>query len=116
MAYFFVLGWPWDPEESQIQKKTFELLRKNRLRAPFSMKVNLVDLGRLKIVMVWDDSQMSKIEGIGGLWGKDSVIRRWVKESTGGDVYQDADVVGPRSHGLEGLLSFKGIIESFQAP
>ena len=126
--YFFVLGWPWEAlsEERRLQRETFEQLRKNKGRAPFSMEVCHVDfvpqeglsrgLSMPKIVMVWDESQMPRINAMGGVWGDSSVIRKWVSESTGGTVYQDADVVGPRPHGLEGLPAFKGIIDSFKAP
>jgi len=128
VRYFFVLGWPWEilSEERRLQRETFEQLKKNKGKAPFSMEVYHVDfvpqeglsrgLSMPKIVMVWNESQMPQIDAMGGLWGDGSVIRKWVNESTGQIEYQDADVIGPRAHGLEGLPAFKGIIDSFQVP
>ena len=128
MRYYFVLGWPWEilSIERIKQRETFEQLKKNKRKAPFSMEVYHVEfvpqeglskgLSMPKIVMVWDESQMPKINAKGGLWGDGSVIRKWVSKSTGGIEYQDADVIGPRPPGLRDLPAFKRIIDSFQAP
>lgn len=128
LRYFFVLGWPWKilSEERRLERETFEQLKKNKEKAPFSMEVYHVDfvpqeglsrgLSMPKIVMLWNESQMPRIKAMGGLWGDNSVIRKWVRNSTGGTEYQDADLIGPRTHGVEGLSAFKSVIDSFRAP
>ena len=81
------------------------------------MGVYLVDVGGPKIFMIWTESQMDYLKGTGKyekLWGSTSVIKNWVNESTGGHEYQDADLLGPRSHGIEGVSGFRGIIDSFR--
>lgn len=123
MKYFFPIYWPyptasgWHDDENRMQRETFELLKKNRQNAPFPMEVYLVDLGHPQIFMVWNESQMNYLKGTGRyerLWGSASVIKKWVKESTGGHEYQDANILGPRSHGIEGFSGFKGVIDSFR--
>jgi len=109
MVYYFVLGWPFSSEENRIQKENFELLKKNREKAPFSMMVYLVDLGKPRIVMSWQKPQPDYRV----------VIQNWLK-SSGGVEYQDTDLVGPESFGLHLpplniLLGFRGVIDGFRA-
>lgn len=109
MVYFFVLGWPYSSEENQLPKDNFELLKKNKKEAPFSMTVYLVDLGKPRIVLSWKGHQPDYRV----------VIQNWLKAS-GGVEYQAADLVGPESFGLSLpslniLLGFRGVIDSFRA-
>lgn len=106
---YFVLGWPYSSDESQIQKETFELLKKNKKEAPFSMMVYLADLGKPRIVMSWRGHQPNHRVA----------VQDWLKAS-GGAEYQDADLVGPESSGLQLpslsiLLGFRGVIDGFRA-
>jgi len=111
--HHFVLGWPWDQDENKIQEETYNALVKNNSNAPVKMYLNLVDLGKPRIVMTWTDEEMNKLNAKGGVWSKDSVIKKWVSESTGGEVYQDADLIGPTNRGIDSLQGYRNVMKSF---
>lgn len=111
---FFVMGFPRSNNENEDSKKLFEALQNHQDKAPIPITVYLLKTRGRRIVTVceWPEERMETVNDMGGLWGKSAVIRKWI-EQIGGPVYQDADILGPRTHGVEEIDSPSKIISAF---
>jgi tetratricopeptide (TPR) repeat protein len=116
-SYLFVMGYPWADDENAKQRQLFAALRANQDKAPVPVSVHLIETnsGRLLTVCQWLENQMADIEQKGGVWGKGSVIRKWAAD-TGAEVYQDADLLGPRREGVEAVEGPSRVLSSFATP
>jgi thiol-disulfide isomerase/thioredoxin len=100
--YFFALGFPFVDDENAQQEQLYRALERNKDKAPVAMTVYLLRTrgGRLLTVCEWPVERDSEIEANGGLWGEGSMFRQWIGQA-GGPMYQDADILGPRTHGVQ---------------
>jgi tetratricopeptide (TPR) repeat protein len=116
-SYFFVMGYPWADDENAQQRQLFAALQANQDKAPVPVTVYLLETssGRLLTVCQWLEKQMADIEQKGGVWGSGSIIRKWAAEA-GADVYQDADILGPRPEGVDTIEGPSRVVSSFATP
>lgn len=112
--YFFAMGFPRSNNENSDQKALFAALQNNQDKAPVPITVYLLKTrsGRLLTVCEWPEERMAKIKEIGGLWGNSAVIRHWAEQANG-PVYQDADILGPRTHDVQEVDGPSKILSAF---
>jgi hypothetical protein len=114
-CYCFVMGYPWADDERAKQSALYAALEGSKDKAPVPLAVYLVETGsgRLLTVCQWPEELMPDIERKGGVWGKTSVFRKWATEA-GTEVYQDADILGPRPEGVETIAGGARTLSSFR--
>jgi len=112
---YFAMGYPWDSDENEKQKQLFEALKQAAKKAPIPMDVYLLNTrgGRLLTVCAYPEATRSEVDQKGGLWGESSIFEKWIKEA-GAPMYQDADILGPRTHGPEAIDGPSKILDSFK--
>lgn len=110
-SYYFVMGFPYSERKDDKQKELFTALKSHADKTPFSMTVYLIRSGSggLYTVCQWPD-------GMGDLgdqlWGSTSIFKKWVAEANG-PRYEDADILGPRTHGVEEVNGPSTVIDEF---
>jgi hypothetical protein len=114
MKYFFAMGYPQSSDENARQTELFSALNRNKNRAPVALAVYLLRTkeGRLLTVCEWPEERDNEIKASGGLWGETSIFKRWADES-GAPLYEEADILGPRTHDVREIDGPSEVLSSF---